>query len=84
MSVNPGFGGQSFMPEAISRIKEIKEMCKQMKVSPIIEVDGGVNLDNINELSLAGVDYFVAGNTIFGSSDRKKIIKELRQKTRNA
>jgi len=79
MSVNPGFGGQNFMPESLDRIRELKSLCSSKKISPIIEVDGGVNAENIKDLDLAGVNYFVAGSTIFGSKDRADIIARLKK-----
>jgi len=78
MSVNPGFGGQAFMPESIQRTKDLRKMCSNKNVSPIFEVDGGVGPENIKMLSDAGIDYFVAGSTIFGKNDRGLIISQLK------
>ncbi|GHV58921.1 ribulose-phosphate 3-epimerase [Campylobacterota bacterium] len=78
MSVNPGFGGQSFIPSVLERSKRLKELIEKRNPKCLIEVDGGVNNTNILELKNAGVDIAVAGNYIFGSNDRKAAIDSLR------
>ena len=67
MSVNPGFGGQSFIPNTISKIKRLSDMCKARRISPIIQVDGGVKSTNINAIAQAGAQAFVAGSAVFKS-----------------
>lgn len=78
MSVNPGFGGQSFIDSVIFKIKKLDEMRKRLNPTCLIEVDGGVNDKNIHKLKSAGADVVVAGNYIFSQSDRKKAIESLR------
>ena len=77
MSVNPGFGGQSFIDYTIGKIEKLAEM--RGSRSFLIEVDGGVNAKNIGTLRRAGADVFVAGSAVFGSPDRKKSISALRR-----
>lgn len=78
MSVNPGFGGQKFIPYAVDKVKQLKKMITEKQLSVSIEVDGGVNQDNAFLLKNAGVDILVAGSSVFGKSDRAKAIHELR------
>ncbi|MDX9813548.1 MAG: ribulose-phosphate 3-epimerase [Sulfurimonas sp.] len=78
MSVNPGFGGQSFIDSVTFKIKKLDEMRKRLNPECLIEVDGGVNDKNIHELKSAGADVVVAGSYIFGQNDRKKAIESLR------
>ncbi len=80
MSVNPGFGGQVFIQNSIDKIMALRKMIKERKLSAMIEIDGGVTEKNIEEISIAGVDAFVAGTAIFGSKDYKKTIGFLREK----
>ncbi len=77
MSVNPGFGGQKFIPNIIDKAKKLKELINKKNSNCLIEVDGGVNDKNIYELKQAGVDVVVAGSYVFGSSDYSKAIKSL-------
>lgn len=77
MSVNPGFGGQKFIP-IYEKISELKEMIDSYNPNCLIEIDGGVNDKNIRDLKTAGVDIAVAGSYIFNSSDRKKAIESLK------
>lgn len=79
MSVNPGFGGQKFIPAALRRISKLKEKLKQFDRQVLIEVDGGVNLTTAPQLIQAGVDVLVAGSAVFGSSDMKATIAALKQ-----
>ncbi|MFP4477729.1 MAG: ribulose-phosphate 3-epimerase [Desulfatibacillaceae bacterium] len=79
MSVNPGFGGQSFIPNSIERIRQMAAMIKETGRDILIEVDGGVNKKTIAEVSAAGCDAFVAGSAIFGTDDYAATIKELRE-----
>lgn len=78
MSVNPGFGGQQFMPLVLDKIKELKELIYKTNSTCMIEVDGGVNGLNIRDLDEAGADIVVAGNYIFSSNDYKESIKSLK------
>ena len=80
MSVNPGFGGQVFIQNSIDKIMTLRKMIKERKLSAMIEIDGGVTEKNIEEISIAGVDAFVAGTAIFGSQDYKKTIGFLKEK----
>lgn len=77
MSVNPGFGGQKFIPNVLERAKRLKEIIMKRNENCLIEVDGGVNDKNIHQLKDAGVDIVVAGSYIYGSDDRAKAIKSL-------
>lgn len=78
MSVNPGFGGQSFIPYSIQKIKDLKEMILQNNSSAKIEVDGGVSLKNGKEILNAGADILVAGNAVFGSANPIETIEKLK------
>lgn len=78
MSVNPGFGGQSFIPHSIEKIKQLRRMIDDAKLTVKIEVDGGVTTDNAKEIVTAGADVLVAGNAVFGSSDPMKTIEKLK------
>lgn len=78
MSVNPGFGGQKFIPSAIEKVKKLKELINKKNPNCLIEVDGGVSDKNIKELKDAGVDVVVAGSFVFGSGDYKKAIDSLK------
>ena len=69
MSVNPGFGGQSFIPGTLTKISELKSLCERHGVSPMIEVDGGISSANIADVVKAGADVLVAGSAVFKSSD---------------
>ncbi|MBN2205819.1 MAG: ribulose-phosphate 3-epimerase [Candidatus Aminicenantes bacterium] len=79
MSVNPGYGGQTFIPSSHLRIKRLKDWIRASKLDVLIEVDGGVGLDNAAELARDGVDILVAGNAIFGSPDPIAAIGRLRK-----
>ena len=79
MSVNPGFGGQKFIPNTIQKVRELKALMTERRLSPLIEIDGGVNETTIREIALAGVDVFVAGSTIFGKKDYRGVISTFRQ-----
>jgi ribulose-phosphate 3-epimerase len=82
MSVNPGFGAQKFIPHSIEKIKQLRKMIDEKKLDVLIEVDGGVTVENAKELVGAGVDVLVAGNTVFSSENPKQTIKELKAFTR--
>ncbi len=79
MSVNPGFGGQSFIPTALEKIRRAREMIDRSGRDIRLEVDGGVKADNIAEISKAGADTFVAGSAIFGHRDYAEIIAAMRK-----
>jgi ribulose-phosphate 3-epimerase len=82
MSVNPGFGGQSFIPHALDKLRaarKLVDMAQQRTGRPImLEVDGGVKVDNIAEIAQAGADTFVAGSAIFGAADYRATIAQMR------
>ncbi len=79
MSVNPGFGGQSFIPNTLDKIKRLTELCKARHVQPIIQVDGGVKVSNIKSIAQAGAHAFVAGSAVFKSNDVNQAVAELRK-----
>lgn len=76
MSVNPGFGGQSFIPYALEKVKAVKEMAKKHNKDLLIQVDGGVGLHNVKEVVDAGANVVVAGSAVFGASDVTVAVKE--------
>ncbi len=77
MSVNPGFGGQEFIRNTFKRLKNLRELCRNLNVSPLIEVDGGINEENMEELLNLGVDMLVIGSAITRSKDRKSRLSNL-------
>lgn len=79
MSVNPGFGGQSFIPHTLNKIKRLREMIDEQSLLAKIEIDGGVTLMNAQAIVDAGADILVAGNTVFKSSDPTKTIAQLKK-----
>jgi len=79
MSVNPGFGGQRFIPNSIARITLLRTMISERGLSTLIEVDGGVSPQTIADIAAAGADVFVAGSAIFNSPDYRQTIHALRQ-----
>lgn len=79
MSVNPGFGGQSFIERTYQKVRDLKAMIVAEKTNTMIEIDGGVVLGNAKQLTDAGADVLVAGNTVFGSSNPTQTIAELKQ-----
>jgi len=78
MSVNPGFGGQSFIPSALDKLRQVRKRIDDSGFNIRLEIDGGVNGSNIRAIKEAGADTFVAGSAIFGKPDYKKIIDEMR------
>jgi len=78
MSVNPGFGGQSFIPSTLDKLREVKQRIVESGYDIRLEVDGGVKVDNIAEIAEAGADMFVAGSAIFSQPDYKTVIDEMR------
>lgn len=79
MSVNPGFGGQSFIPSVLAKIRAARKMIDAKGAKVMLEVDGGLKIDNIKEISEAGCDVFVAGSAIFKSKDYRKTISTMKQ-----
>lgn len=77
MSVNPGFGGQKFIPYTLSKIKQLRTMIEERKLNVHIEIDGGVTLENAAEIIQAGADVLVAGSTVFNSADPVATIQTL-------
>lgn len=78
MTVNPGFGGQKFIKAMLPKIREMRRIIDTKGVKVELEVDGGVTLDNISEVSSAGADAFVAGSAVFGSKDYRKTIAKMK------
>ena len=78
MSVNPGFGGQSFIPAALDKLKEARQRIDSSSFNIRLEIDGGVNVDNIGEIASAGADTFVAGSAIFGNKDYSATISAMK------
>jgi ribulose-phosphate 3-epimerase len=79
MSVNPGFGGQKFIQKTIEKTRTLKQIITARNATTLIEIDGGVTLDNAAEIIEAGADVLVAGNTVFSSADPTDTIKRLKQ-----
>ena len=79
MSVNPGFGGQKFIPYSLEKIRQLRRMIDEKGLTVKIEIDGGVTLDNAHLITEAGADVLVAGNTVFKSPDPKQTIAKLRR-----
>ena len=78
MSVNPGFGGQSFIPATLKKLQQARKIIDESGYDIRLEVDGGVKVDNIAEIAAAGADMFVAGSAIFGKPDYKQVIDQMR------
>lgn len=78
MSVNPGFGGQSFIPGTLDKLRQVRKLIDQSGYDIRLEVDGGVKVENIGEIAAAGADMFVAGSAIFDQPDYKKVIDDMR------
>ncbi|AKJ31639.1 ribulose-phosphate 3-epimerase [Caldimonas brevitalea] len=79
MSVNPGFGGQSFIPSALRKVEKVRKLIDASGRDIRLEVDGGIKVDNIRQVADAGADTFVAGSAIFGKPDYKAVIDAMRQ-----
>lgn len=79
MSVHPGFGGQSFIPEVLDKVEALRKLVDSQALSTDIEIDGGISKATIRSARDAGANVFVAGTAVFGESDRRKAIEELRQ-----
>jgi len=83
MSVNPGFGGQSFIPSALDKIRALRQRITERGLSTELEVDGGVKIDNIREVVAAGADVLVAGSAVFNTEDYAATITALRENAAN-
>lgn len=79
MSVNPGFGGQKFIPYTLNKIRELKRMIIEKNLSTLIEVDGGIDITNIKDIAGAGCDIVVAGSSVFKNGNIEKNIKSLKE-----
>jgi ribulose-phosphate 3-epimerase len=84
MSVNPGFGGQKFIPSALDKLREARQLIDESGFDIRLEVDGGVKVDNIEDIAAAGADTFVAGSAIFGSEDYRATISAMRDNIKKA
>ncbi len=82
MSVNPGFGGQKFIPSALDKLREARKIIDDSGLDIRLEIDGGVKVDNIGEIAAAGADTFVAGSAIFGSGDYAATIAAMKEEIR--
>jgi ribulose-phosphate 3-epimerase len=78
MSVDPGFGGQSFIPATLAKLRELKALAARLGCSPRVEVDGGISAANAREVVAAGADVLVAGSSVFKAADRAKAIADIR------
>lgn len=79
MSVNPGFGGQSFIARTLDKLRSLRKMAAEHGADPMIEVDGGIGAGNAEEVAYAGADVFVAGSSVFGAADRAAAIADIRK-----
>lgn len=84
MSVNPGFGGQSFIPETLEKLRVVRALIDSRDLQTRLEIDGGVKTENIKEIASAGADTFVAGSAIFNTKDYKKTIDQMRSELSQA
>jgi ribulose-phosphate 3-epimerase len=84
MSVNPGFGGQSFIASALGKLREARKRIEASGRGIRLEIDGGVKVDNIAEIARAGADTFVAGSAIFGQKDRAAVVRRMREELARA
>ena len=83
MSVNPGFGGQQFIPATLTKVQQLVELREKHELSFLIEIDGGVNSSNIIDIAEAGVDVLVAGNAVFSAEDITQKVVELQSSLSN-
>ncbi len=81
MSVNPGFGGQKFIPQSIDKVKRLRQLIVDRQLNARIEIDGGIDRTNIETVVAAGAEIIVAGSAVFGASDAETAVKELRSAT---
>lgn len=82
MSVNPGFGGQAFIPAVLNKIRKVRSLINEHKHEVMLAVDGGVKINNIREIAEAGANMFIAGSAIFGEKNYQQVINEMRQQLR--
>ena len=79
MSVEPGFGGQSFIPDVLSKVRTARKLIDAGELTILVEIDGGINEDTIEQAAEAGVDCFVAGSAVYGAEDPESAIEALRR-----
>lgn len=84
MSVNPGYGGQAFIPNSLTKVRELVRRRSERKLNFAIEIDGGVGLENIADVARAGVDWVVAGSSVFHASDPVQAVRDMRQASQEA
>jgi ribulose-phosphate 3-epimerase len=84
MTVNPGFGGQAFLPEMLPKIRRIRAICAERGLNPVIEVDGGENMTTAGQAAAAGATAIVAGSAIFGTKDYGAAIAAIRASAASA
>lgn len=84
MTVEPGFGGQSFMEDMMPKVRAVRDEIKKRNLDVDIEVDGGINKDTISVAAAAGANVFVSGSALFGATDRKQTMNDFKEKARNA
>jgi ribulose-phosphate 3-epimerase len=80
MSVNPGFSGQKFIPETLNKLQKLKKKTERIRPDIDIQVDGGINPDNISKAAKAGANIFVAGSAVFSTQDYKKTIQKMKSR----
>jgi ribulose-phosphate 3-epimerase len=79
MSVEPGFGGQEFIPDVLGKVRTVRKMIDAGELMILVEIDGGINADTIEEAAEAGVDCFVAGSAVYGAEDPEAAVEALRR-----
>ena len=79
MSVEPGFGGQSFIPEVLTKVAAVRKLVDSVELTILVEIDGGINADTIEQAAAAGVDCFVAGSAVYGAADPGAAVEALRR-----
>jgi ribulose-phosphate 3-epimerase len=79
MSVNPGYGGQKFIPNSLRKVRELVQMREERKLDFAIEIDGGVGMENIAEVASAGVDWVVAGSSVFRAPDPAQAVRDMQR-----
>jgi ribulose-phosphate 3-epimerase len=84
MSVEPGFGGQGFIPDVLDKVRRARRLVDAGELTVIVEIDGGINSDTIEQAAEAGVDCFVAGSAVYGADDPAKAVEALREQARGA
>lgn len=84
MTVNPGFGGQKFIPAMVKKIRKLRKIIDERKLDTLIQIDGGVNLENLPELHALGVDLFVIGSAVFGAEDPGEVVRKAKEILKNA